>query len=202
MIEIRFHGRGGQGAVLASEILATALFYEGKSVQAFPAFGVERRGAPVTAFLRSDRQPIRQRCQVYNPDYVIVLDPTLISVIDVTAGLNEQGTIVINSDRPPEFFARLNRFSVITVPAGAIAAAHGLGTRTNPIANTAILGAIARTGLVDLDAIEKAIVEKMPSRAEENIAAAREAYDRLVMAPAGALSNNARVTTNRGRVSP
>ena len=98
MVEVRFHGRGGQGAVVASEILATALFHEDKAVQAFPAFGVERRGAPVAAFLRCDDTPIRLRCQIYQPDQVIVLDPTLLSAVDVTAGLKNDGSILINSD--------------------------------------------------------------------------------------------------------
>lgn len=86
---------------MASELLATALFKEGKFVQAFPAFGVERRGAPVTAFLRIDAAPIRLRCQIYQPDHVVILDPTLIPVVDVTAGLKPQGFILINSDRDP-----------------------------------------------------------------------------------------------------
>jgi 2-oxoacid:acceptor oxidoreductase gamma subunit (pyruvate/2-ketoisovalerate family) len=184
MIEVRFHGRGGQGAVVASEILATALFKEGKFVQAFPAFGVERRGAPVMAFLRCDTAPIRRRCQIYEPDHVVILDPTLLSAVDVTAGLVPDGSILINSDRPPEGFAALHRFHVATVPAGDIAVAHRLGTRTNPIVNTAILGAFARvTGFVSLEAIVESIAEKIPARQQErNQAAAREAYERVTIA--------------------
>ncbi|MCX8103228.1 MAG: 2-oxoacid:acceptor oxidoreductase family protein [Candidatus Bipolaricaulota bacterium] len=184
MIEVRFHGRGGQGAVVASEILATALFKEGKFVQAFPAFGVERRGAPVMAFLRFDSVPIRRRCQIYEPDHVVVLDPTLLLAVDVTAGLKPDGTILINSDSPPENFAALQKFLVATVPAGEIAVAHNLGTRTNPIVNTAILGAFARlTGFVSLETLLDAIAEKIPERQRErNQAAARAAYERVQIA--------------------
>ncbi len=187
MVEVRFHGRGGQGAVVASELLAAALFKEGKFVQAFPAFGVERRGAPVTAFLRIDSAPIRLRSQIYQPDHVVILDPTLIPVVDVTAGLKPQGFILINSDRSPlEFDAFIDAgWRVATVDAGAIAVAHNLGTRTNPIVNTAILGAFARvTGLVGLEAIIEAIAEGVPVHPQENIAAARDAYDRVRLSPA------------------
>lgn len=184
MIEVRFHGRGGQGAVVASEILATALFKEGKFVQAFPAFGVERRGAPVMAFLRFDALPIRRRCQIYEPDHVVVLDPTLLLAVDVTAGLKPDGSILINSDSSPESFAALQKFLVATVPAAEIAVAHKLGTRTNPIVNTAILGAFARlTGFVGLETLLESIAEKIPERQRErNQAAARAAYEAVKIA--------------------
>ena len=94
MRELRIHGRGGQGTVIASKLLAVALFREGHEVQSFPAFGVERRGAPVTAFLRFDDSPIRLRCEITEPNHLIVLDPTLIDAIDVTAGVDEGGTTV------------------------------------------------------------------------------------------------------------
>lgn len=182
MIEVRFHGRGGQGAVVASEILATAFFKEGQFVQAFPAFGVERRGAPIMAFLRSDTQPIRRRCQIYTPDIVVVLDPTLIGAVDVTAGLKTHGLILVNTERPPEDFSQWSDYTVATVPASAIAVEHRLGTRTNPIVNTAILGAFARaTGLVRLESLLDAIAEKIPAQAERNQAAAQAAYERVVV---------------------
>jgi 2-oxoacid:acceptor oxidoreductase gamma subunit (pyruvate/2-ketoisovalerate family) len=177
MRELRVHGRGGQGAVIASKVLAVALFREGYQVQSFPAFGVERRGAPVTAFLRLSHAPIRLRCEVAAPDDLIVLDPTLIGAIDITAGLRAGGGILINSDQPPAAYAELGaRFRVATVDASALAAAHGIGSRTQPIVNTAILGAFASwSGLVSLDAVCAAIAEEVPVRAEANIAAAREA---------------------------
>jgi 2-oxoacid:acceptor oxidoreductase gamma subunit (pyruvate/2-ketoisovalerate family) len=177
MRELRIHGRGGQGAVIASKVLAVALFGEGRWVQSFPAFGVERRGAPVTAFLRVADRPVRLRCEVAAPDDLIVLDPTLIGAIDVTAGLKPGGGILINSDRAPAEYEDLAaRFRVGTVDAGAIATAHGIGSRTQPIVNTAILGAFARwSGLVSLDSVCRAIAEEVPVRAEANVAAAREA---------------------------
>lgn len=177
MRELRIHGRGGQGAVIASKLLAVSLFREGRWVQSFPAFGVERRGAPVTAFLRVAGEPIRLRCEVAAPDDLIVLDPTLIGAIDVTAGLKPGGGILINSDRAPESYGELcARFRVATVDASGIAAAHGIGSRTQPIVNTAILGAFAAwSRMVSLDSVAAAIEEEVPVRPEANVAAAREA---------------------------
>jgi 2-oxoacid:acceptor oxidoreductase gamma subunit (pyruvate/2-ketoisovalerate family) len=177
MRELRIHGRGGQGAVIASKVLAVALFREGRWVQSFPAFGVERRGAPVTAFLRLSESPIRLRCEVAAPDDLIVLDPTLIGAIDVTAGLKPGGSILINSDRAPEAYPELQaRYSVATVDASAVAAAHGIGSRTQPIVNTAILGAFAVwSGLVSLDSVSAAIMEELPIRGAANVDAARAA---------------------------
>jgi 2-oxoacid:acceptor oxidoreductase gamma subunit (pyruvate/2-ketoisovalerate family) len=177
MRELRIHGRGGQGAVIASKVLASALFLEGKSVQSFPAFGVERRGAPVTAFLRLADGPIQLRCEVAEPDDVIVLDPTLLKAIDVTQGLKPGGTILINSDRPAETYAALaKRFTVSVVDASEIARRHGLGSKTQPIVNTAILGAFAASsGLMSLESVCSSIAEAIGQRPEINIAAAREA---------------------------
>jgi 2-oxoacid:acceptor oxidoreductase gamma subunit (pyruvate/2-ketoisovalerate family) len=177
MRELRIHGRGGQGCVIASKVLAVALFREGREVQSFPAFGVERRGAPVTAFLRVDDRPIRLACEVSTPHDLIVLDPTLIQAIDVTAGLRPGGLILINSGHPPEHYSSLaERFRVATVDAGAIAAQNGLGSRTQPIVNTAILGAFAAvSGLVSLDSVCDAIREEVPVEAERNVAAAMSA---------------------------
>lgn len=177
MRELRIHGRGGQGAVIASKVLAVAIFREGRQVQSFPAFGVERRGAPVTAFLRMSDAPIRLRCEVREPRDLIVLDPTLIGAVDVTAGLAADGGILINSEHEPESYPQLlARFRVATVDASGIAARHGIGSRTQPIVNTAILGAFAAfSGLVSLDAVCAAIREEMPIRPDANVAAAREA---------------------------
>jgi 2-oxoacid:acceptor oxidoreductase gamma subunit (pyruvate/2-ketoisovalerate family) len=182
MRELRIHGRGGQGAVIASKVLAVAVFREGQWVQSFPAFGVERRGAPVTAFLRVAASPIRLRCEITEPDDLIVLDPTLVEAIDVASGLKEGGGILINTDRPPSFYAALmGRYRVATVDASKIAAKHGIGSRTQPIVNTAILGAFARwSGLVSLDAVCAAIEEEISYRPGENMAAAREAADAVV----------------------
>lgn len=177
MIEIRIHGRGGQGAVIASKVLAIAVFRDGKHVQSFPSFGVERRGAPVTAFTRVDDRPIRLRCQIYEPDHLVVLDPTLLQAIDVTVGLKPGGWIVINSSKPPSAFDFLSSYRVATVDASAIAIRHRLGPASAPIVNTAILGAFARvTGLVSLDALRAAVHEAVPIKQDANISATEEAY--------------------------
>jgi pyruvate ferredoxin oxidoreductase gamma subunit/2-oxoisovalerate ferredoxin oxidoreductase gamma subunit len=175
--ELRIHGRGGQGAVIASKLLASALFREGLSVQSFPAFGVERRGAPVAAFLRYSDGPILLRCEVTEPDDLIVLDPTLVQAVDVTAGLEPGGTILINSERPPESYPEMAaRYRVVTVDASGIARRRGLGSRNQPIVNTAILGAFAAsTGLVGLESVCVAIAEEIPVQPEANVAAARDA---------------------------
>ena len=180
MIEIRFHGRGGQGAVVASKVLAVAFFHENLYVQSFPAFGVERRGAPVMAFLRVDRQPINLRVNIYQPDHIVVLDPTLIGAIDVTSGLKENGWILINSHQPPEVFSDLKGFRTATVDATSLAIENGLGSRTNPIVSTAILGAFSKaTGLVGIDSVALAIREEVPGKRDENVKAAREAFDEV-----------------------
>jgi 2-oxoisovalerate ferredoxin oxidoreductase gamma subunit len=180
MIEIRFHGRGGQGAQVASKVLAVAFFHEGSYVQSFPAFGVERRGAPVMAFLRVDRQPIQLRVNIYEPDHIVVLDPTLIGAMDVTSGLKQNGWIIINSHQPPEVFSQLKGFRTATVDATSIAIRNGLGSRTNPIVNTAILGAFSKvTGFVGIDSVALSIREEVPGKKNENAKAAREAYQEV-----------------------
>lgn len=181
MYEIRFHGRGGQGAVIGSETLAHAFFIEGKYVQAFPAFGVERRGAPVMAFCRVDDSPINLRNQIYEPDHVVVLDSSLLETVKVTNGLKRGGTVTVNGRRPEQYYRRVigSDFEIFFVDAGGIAVEHGLGSATNPIVNTAILGAFARaTGLVSIEAVEQAIVEYVPVKREANKRAARAAYER------------------------
>lgn len=179
MRELRFHGRGGQGSVVASKILAVALFREGRQVQSFPAFGVERRGAPVTAFLRVSDGPILLRCEITQPDDLVILDPTLIGATDVTAGLKPGGSILINSEQPAASYGDLARqFRVVTVDASGIALRFQLGSRTQPIVNTAILGAFAVTsGLVRLESVCDAIREEVPRKAEANVEAAQAAAD-------------------------
>ena len=182
MIEIRYHGRGGQGVVIASEVLADTAFREGKQVQSFPAFGVERRGAPVMAFTRIDDRPIRVRCQIYEPDHIVILDPTLLDVLDVTAGLKEGGWIVLNSADPPESFGLHDRFRVGTVDASHIALKYRLGPRNAPIVNTSILGAFSRiTGLVGLETLCEAVHDAVPIRQDENVQAVREAFESAVL---------------------
>jgi pyruvate ferredoxin oxidoreductase gamma subunit/2-oxoisovalerate ferredoxin oxidoreductase gamma subunit len=181
LIEIRFHGRGGQGAVVASNILAVACFLEDKHVQAFPAFGVERRGAPVEAYIRVDDRKVLVRTNVYTPDHVVVMDPTLIEVVDVTRGLKPEGTLLLNTDKPPGAFPSFTGLALRTVDASRIALRHRLGSRTHPIVNTSILGAFARaTGIVAIDSVCEAIRQEVPSHHESNMAAARTAYDSVV----------------------
>ena len=188
MISVRFHGRGGQGAVIASKLLATALFKEGWQVQAFPSFGAERTGAPVTAFLRADQRPITAHYQVYEPDHVIVLDPVLLQTINVKAGLVDGGWILVNTSHPPDELELPGPYHVGAVDATGIALANGLGTRTSPIVNTAIIGAFAAlTGIVTLASVVEAIPDLVPIKPEANQAAAREAFAqaRTAGAPAG-----------------
>lgn len=180
MQEIRFHGRGGQGAVIGSEVLAHAFFIADKYVQAFPAFGVERRGAPVTAFCRVDDAPINLRNQIYHPDHVVVLDASMFRSVDITSGLKSGGTVLINSSLPPgEFMAECpGDFRIFTVDASGIAAEHQLGSTSNPIVNTAVVGAFARaTGLISIDAVAEAIHEYVPVKKDNNMDAARKAYN-------------------------
>jgi 2-oxoacid:acceptor oxidoreductase gamma subunit (pyruvate/2-ketoisovalerate family) len=187
MRELRIHGRGGQGAVVASKLLAVALFHEDNWVQSFPAFGVERRGAPVTAFLRVDRTPIRLRCEIMEPDDVIVLDPTLVDATEVAAGLKPGGIILINTSKPPASYPLFQeRFRLVTVDASEVATRHGLGSRTQPLVNTAILGAFAAaSGLVGLESVCRAIREEVPHKAEANEAAAREAALAVLLSAGG-----------------
>lgn len=177
MLELRIHGRGGQGSVVASKLLAVAFFLEGREVQSFPMFGVERRGAPVTAFLRVSDARINLRCEILEPHDLIVLDPTLIEAIDVTAGLKPGGSILINTDRDPVDYPRLlERFRVVTVNASDIALRHRLGSRTQPIVNTALMGAFAAdSGLVRLESVCDAIRSEVPTRVGDNLDAALEA---------------------------
>ncbi len=183
MIEIRFHGRGGQGAVIASKILAVALFKEGKYPQSFAAFGAERRGAPVMAFTRFDRKPITRRSQVYEPHHVVVLDEPILEVVDVTSGLKPGGWILINTPKLSSAFPNFSAFRVATVDANRIAQENGLGSTTAPVVNTVILGAFTKvTGLVGLKAILEAIQENVPAKTEANIAAAKAAYEQTAAA--------------------
>jgi 2-oxoisovalerate ferredoxin oxidoreductase gamma subunit len=172
MIEVRFHGRGGQGAVTAARLLAEAAFDEGKYCQAFPSFGAERRGAPVLAFTRVDNKPIRIRTLVYEPNYVVVLDPTLLEVINVASGLKRGGLVVVNSKEIPE---ELKAVKVATVDATAIA----LEFLGSPITNTAMLGAFAKaTKLVSLNSVVKVIEGYFGGKlAEKNVAAVKAAYE-------------------------
>jgi 2-oxoacid:acceptor oxidoreductase gamma subunit (pyruvate/2-ketoisovalerate family) len=181
MYEARFHGRCGQGAVTAANILAAAAYNEGKFSQAFPIFGVERRGAPVAAFLRIDEKPIDIKFQIYEPDAVIIQDPSLLQVkdLDVKAGLKQGGKILINTKKDPSEFD-FGDAKVYTIDATGIAVENRLGTQTNPIVNTAIIGAFVRmTGVVSLDAAVEAVHELSPAKRDENVKAVKAAYEKI-----------------------
>lgn len=176
MFEIRFHGRGGQGVVLASRILASAFFKEGMFVQAFPSFGAERRGAPVIAYARASSEEIKARYGIYKPDCVIVLDPSLTKGMRITTGIKNDSWVIINTDKKPSEYKGLNSFKVATVDATSIARRHRLGSLSMPIVNTTILGVFpALTQRVTIDSVLDSIQENVPSRPEENAQAALEA---------------------------
>lgn len=171
MLEIRFHGRGGQGAQVGCQILANAFFKAGHWVQAFAAYGGERRGAPVTAFLRVADRPIRVRADIERPHYILVLDPTLLGDPGVTANIQEGGRLFVNAPFPKPLSPNL--LKVVTVNATAIGLRCGLG----PIVSTAMLGAFAgATGLLPLENLAEAVREGSPAKPEENVAACTEAY--------------------------
>jgi 2-oxoisovalerate ferredoxin oxidoreductase gamma subunit len=183
MLEIRFHGRGGQGAVVASRMLAQAGFLGGNHVQAFPDFGLERRGAPVLAFTRIQDSPILDHSKIYIPDMVVVLDASLMELVDVSEGIKKDGLILVNSGLPPASLSGIGRsgVSVATVDASHIAAKHGLGSRTQPIVNTAILGALAKVMKgISLDNVTVAIQENIAIKTAANVQACKEAYDNVI----------------------
>jgi 2-oxoacid:acceptor oxidoreductase gamma subunit (pyruvate/2-ketoisovalerate family) len=150
MIEIRFHGRGGQGVVTGARMLSEAIFRDGKWVQMIPHFGGERRGAPVMAFLRIDTKSIRETCEVENPDCIVVFDPIMRKIVDTEAGLKGGGIALFNETRAPDDLKLTRLSKVATVDATGIAV-EVFGRTAIPITNTAMMGAFAAcTGWVDL----------------------------------------------------
>lgn len=174
MIEIRIHGRGGQGSVTMAELIASAVFYDGRYSQAFPNFGVERRGAPVTAFVRIDDKFIRLRSQIYEPDFIIVQDDSLVGGVDVFSGAKKGTIVLINTVKPVEFFKVPKGVIIKTVDATGI----GLKIIGKPIINTVVLGAFAGlSSLIKMPSVERAITERFElAIAEKNIEAAREGF--------------------------
>ena len=180
MIEIKISGRGGQGAVLASQILAAAMFETGLWVQSFPSFGAERRGAPVSAFLRADDEEITLRCGVQHPDWIVLFDPNLIANPLVTGGANDKTSIVLNSLQPPAEALPFQYRNFFQVDATAIAEGLNLKTTSFSIVNTAMVGAFAgASGLVDIKRLVKIIRDLVPIKKEENAAAAQNAYENV-----------------------
>jgi len=157
MIEVRIHGRGGQGNVVAAYLLASTAIEEGWIGQAFPAFGAERRGAPVTAFVRISEHPVRRRCQVLEPGYLIIQDEALLHVPDVTDGLLPDGRILVNSNHSSEQLSEQLGRDTFAMPATALAKQH-LG---RPLPNTALLsGFLGLTGLLPPETLIKALSQR------------------------------------------
>ena len=180
MIEIRFHGRGGQGAVTSAELLALAAIGEGKYAQAFPSFGPERRGAPVVAFCRISDEPIRIRANIYEPDIVVVLDASLLKIVKVAAGLKPEGILVTTSKDSPERVKEelgvKNRMAVVDA---VKIASEILGL---PITNTTLLGSLVRASeLVKKESFIPPLRERFGRIAEKNISAFERAYQDTIL---------------------
>jgi len=177
MIEIRVHGRGGQGAVTSTELMALAAINEGKYAQAFPSFGPERRGAPVMAFVRVSDVPIRTREKVYRPDIVVVLDPTILKIVDVTAGLKRDGMVVLNTSKDEQEVRKT--FGIKTKMSLVDATGIAMKCLGRPITNTTMLGAVIKaTGIINIKSMETPLKERFGRIAEKNITAMQQAYER------------------------
>lgn len=177
MRQVRFHGRGGQGAVSAAALLSLAAFEDGFEAQAFPKFGSERRGAPVESYVRISDQPIRSHIQVYEPDAVVILDGTLLRSEPVLAGLRNGGMVLLNATRLPKERGNAGRFQWVAVPADGISVEH-LG---RPLPNTVLLAALAAaTGWVGLPALEQVVRSFLSRKGEAvvtaNLAMLKEGY--------------------------
>ena len=180
LYEIRWHGRGGQGAITAAKLLAQAAYLDGyHGVTAAPSFGAERRGAPVSASTRISPEPVMVMSQVEEPDIVVVLDHTLLGYDDVTSGLRKRGWLVVNSRLSPQELKVKGDFNIATADATRICRELGLIISGLTVVNTAILGAFVRaTELVDLASIEKVIKARFPSKAaNSNMAAITQTYE-------------------------
>ncbi len=182
LVEIVFHGRGGQGSVTAANLLVSAALKDGnKGVQAFPFFGAERRGAPVRAFARISSKDIYLRSEIYNPDIVIVLDEGIMDIVDVLKGLKKKGKILINTRKKPDDFDFSKKFIVATVDATGVAIKNEILVGGIPVVNTPILGAVPKIlNKVTLKSIQKTVQEKWREElAIKNVKATQDAYDEV-----------------------
>ncbi len=181
LIEIRWHGRGGQGAVTSAELVAQAAISEGKYAQAFPSFGPERRGAPVLAFIRiSGKEPIRIRSGIAEPDVVVVLDSSLLRIVNVSSGLKEKGALILNTKRSLQDIESEfgTKWKLATVDATGIAR-QILGV---PITNTTMVGALLRvTGIVAIESLIEPLRHRFDRLAERNINAMNKAYEETLV---------------------
>ena len=181
LIEIRWHGRGGQGAVTSAELVARAAISEGQYAQAFPSFGPERRGAPVQAFVRVDREkPVRVRMEIIEPDVVVVLDPGLLPIVNVTSGLKANGVVIVNTRKQAEQIRReFGISSTLAVVDATKIARELLGV---PITNTTMVGALLKaTGVVGLESLVEPTQERFGRLAERNINAMKRAYEETIV---------------------
>lgn len=180
LLEVRWHGRGGLGAVTSAELLARAAASEGKFTQSFPSFGPERRGAPVVAFLRISDELIRTRTNIQTPDVVVVIDPRLLRVVDVTDGLKKGGLLIINSSKTPA--ALKAEFGYKWLVAAVDATRIARDTIGVPITNTAMIGAFLKLSpVIPLEAMQESLQERFGSRAAPNFKAMQRAYEELVV---------------------
>ena len=181
LVEIRWHGRGGQGAVTSAELLARAAISEGKYAQAFPSFGPERRGAPVLAFVRIDsKEPVRVRAEIREPDVVVVLDPGLLSIVNVASGLKDDGMMLINTRKKTEELREEFGYSCPLAAVDATAIAREiLGV---PITNTTMVGALVKaTGIIELESLIEPLKHRFGRLAERNIEAMKKAYEQTLV---------------------
>ncbi len=179
LISVRFHGRGGQGAVTASKLLAEAASLTGYYSQSMPFFGAERRGAPVISFTRISDEPIYEMSQVYHPNIVVVLDPVIMKVVDIFKGVKEGGTIVANTTKAPdEFVFDQDYLNIVAVDATGIAIKDELLVAGLPVVNTPMLGALLRAQIpLELEVLESIVKKKFGKEGEKNVKAIREAYE-------------------------
>ena len=176
MIEIRGHARGGQGMVTAFEILAKIFSHKGKyHVQAFPAFGVERTGAPIQAFLRVSKEPILNRSNVYHPHLILVFDEALIEQVPVFDGLRKGGAVLLNTERKIEDFAN-KADKIYTIKATKISLEKGLGSKSLPIVNAAMIGAVIKILDANIDVAKEIVGKNVPAKPEKNMEAAEVAF--------------------------
>jgi len=173
MFEIRLHSRGGQGGVTAAKLIAYAAFLDGKYATATPLYGAERRGAPVVSFIRIDDEPIRIYSQIRNPDLVIVLDESIMQLVDVLSGIKPDGKVFINSQAGTE----VEGHRTYPVDLTGISLSLDLVLAGNPILNTPLIGAIAKMGIISQESAKQVISETF--RDERNVEAALRAYEEL-----------------------
>lgn len=176
MYEIRLHSRGGQGGVTAAKLMALAAFRDGKYATAAPFYGAERRGAPIVSFIRIDDQPIKIYSQIHQPDLVVVLDPSIIDLVNVFDGLKPDGKVFINAPAVPKAAMGYRTYCVDLTE---IALRTNLVVAGSPILNTPVIGALAKMGLFSRESVRSAITEMFAD--ERNLNAAMMAYEELVV---------------------